>query len=161
MSIIQRNSERSNTANYCSCWQIQPQNRSASCQPHALTTVTTKGNSKVYHCFIFTVEPVAVSLSLNHPENREGNSAKHTVSVGVLIISEEQETIVLLLPWIKTGLQMLLVIFNGTKKCKGHEFKPLKAWWPEAQACPCHNWEVQSWGDFILTHTPTQHQSLG
>lgn len=57
-SSHQRNSERPNTANYCSCWQILPQNHAASCQLHALTTVTppTKAaimtgsadNSKVY-----------------------------------------------------------------------------------------------------------------
>lgn len=105
----------------------KPQPQLPTACPDNCDNQSSTGDSKVYHCFIFTFEPVAVSLSLNHPENREGNSAKHTVSVGVLIISEEQETIVLLLPWIKTGLQMLLVIFNGTKKCKGHGFKPLKA----------------------------------
>ncbi len=124
-SSHQRNSERPNTANCCSCWQILPQNRAASCQLHALTTVTTKAaimtgstdDSNVYPRFIFTV-----SSNLNHPENRGGNSEAQTVSVGVLIISK-QETIVLLLPWIKTGLEMMVVIFNAVKKCRGHGFR--------------------------------------
>lgn len=75
-SSHQRNSERPNTANYCSCWQIQPQNHATSCQLHALTTVTTgaaimtgsTGDSKVYLCFIFPVVPAAVSSSCNRPE---------------------------------------------------------------------------------------------
>lgn len=107
-SSHQRNSECPNTANYCSCWQIQPQNHAASCQLHALTTVTTRAaimtgstdDSKVYLCFIFIVVPAAVSPGCNHPENREGNSAKHRVSVVVFLIFE-QETIVLLLAWHK------------------------------------------------------------
>lgn len=63
-SSHQWNSERPNTANYCSCWQIQPQNRTASCQLNAPTTVTTVAaimtgctdHSKVYLCFIFTAQ---------------------------------------------------------------------------------------------------------
>lgn len=109
-SSHQRNLERPNTANYCSCWHIQPQNHAASCQLLALTTVTTKAaimtgstdDSRVYLRFIVTVVPGAVSSSLNHPENRERNSVQHTASVCVLI-SFEQETIVLLSPQIKTG----------------------------------------------------------
>lgn len=48
-SSHQRNSQSPNTANYCSCWQIQSQNRTTSCQLHAPTTVTppTEADSKV------------------------------------------------------------------------------------------------------------------
>lgn len=39
LSSHQGNSDCPNTANYCSCWLTQAQNRTTSCQLHALTTV--------------------------------------------------------------------------------------------------------------------------
>lgn len=42
MSNVHRNSERSNAANYCSCWTKELQNHSGSCQLQALTTVMTQ-----------------------------------------------------------------------------------------------------------------------
>lgn len=113
----QRNSESPNTANYCSCWQIQSQNHVASCQLHALTTATppTKAAIKARAAR----RQQSLSLLCPHCENSmrcpwrfpqtsisqqtKGNAAKHTVSVGVLIISK-QEAIVQLLPWIKREL---------------------------------------------------------
>lgn len=113
----QRNSESPNTANYCSCWQIQSRNHVASCQLHALTTETPPTEAAIKARAARRQQ--SLSLLCPHCENSmrcprrfpqtsisqqtKGNAAKHTVSVGVLIISK-QEAIVQLLPWIKREL---------------------------------------------------------
>lgn len=85
VSIIRRNSEWSNAANYCSCWQIQPQNHSSNCKLHAPTTVTTKAAQP-------TAKLITALSSLlprwqfpwaTITQKTEGNSAGYTVSVGV------------------------------------------------------------------------------
>lgn len=113
----QRNSESPNTANYCSCWQIQSRNHVTSCQLHALTTETPPTEAAIKARAARRQQ--SLSLLCPHCENSmrcprrfpqtsisqqtKGNAAKHTVSVGVLIISK-QEAIVKLLPWIKREL---------------------------------------------------------
>lgn len=172
-SSLQRNSERPNTANYCSCWQIQPQNRTASCQLHALTTVTNQG---CYHDWEHRRQQ---RLSPLYP--RSANSLRSPWQLPQASITQttekemqpnisfcwsfdnlETRSYCAFIAMDKAGLEVMVVSFNGAKMWKGHWFSLEKAWWLEAQACPCHNWEVQSWGGgFNLSHTPTKHQSWG
>lgn len=110
------------------------------------------------HC-ANSVVPMAVSSNLNHPENREGNSATNTVSVSII---SKQETIVLLLPGIKIGIEMMVVIFKWHQEVQGSRVQAENSLMTRGTGLPLSQLRSSELGgDFVLSHTPTQDQSLG